>query len=329
MHGLAVDNVLQLAVVLANGSAVTASRCQNPDLFWALRGGGGSSFGVVTQCVYKLHANAPVAGVQLEVALLRGEGSFAALLDAWLYVSNFYWRNASYTGVVMGGYYFFDLSKSVFTAQIYFNGTTAQADQALTPIGDWAKANPLDVTIVAANVDPFPSLHSWHSSWDPTSEATGSVAVLGSRLIPYATMADDGPRADIALNLTEIATYIGVIECLATLGGEAALLDPAGTETSSTPAWRSSGLHVVLGAGWALNATLAEQAATTTGISELTDMLRVQLPASGAYWGESDRLEPQWQQSFWGAKNYARLQAIKKAYDPAGIFSCWHCVELA
>lgn len=49
VHGLGVDNAMQMKVVLPNGTHVTASRCQNQDLFFALRGGGGGTFGVVTE----------------------------------------------------------------------------------------------------------------------------------------------------------------------------------------------------------------------------------------------------------------------------------------
>jgi FAD/FMN-containing dehydrogenase len=58
-HGLALDNLISVDIVTADGQLRIASATENPDLFWAVRGGGGN-FGVVTSFEYQLHPVGPL-----------------------------------------------------------------------------------------------------------------------------------------------------------------------------------------------------------------------------------------------------------------------------
>ena len=62
-----VDNVLEITIVTADGNLLVANSYQNQDLFWALRGGGGGTWGVITSVSYKTHPSTPFAAALIQV----------------------------------------------------------------------------------------------------------------------------------------------------------------------------------------------------------------------------------------------------------------------
>lgn len=74
-------------VVLPNSSFVTANPYQNTDLFWALRGGGGSNFGVLTSLTYKAHESVSYTTAYF-VAGTNSTAAYESLLELWASVHN-------------------------------------------------------------------------------------------------------------------------------------------------------------------------------------------------------------------------------------------------
>ena len=97
--GLACDSVLSFEVVTAEGEVLRASASQHPDLYWALRGGGGN-FGVVTEFEFRLHATGTRAlSVEVDFPVAQA----AAALRAWRDLSAAAPREATFTAGIGGG----------------------------------------------------------------------------------------------------------------------------------------------------------------------------------------------------------------------------------
>ncbi|HEV2784095.1 MAG TPA: FAD-binding oxidoreductase [Actinophytocola sp.] len=119
--GLAAESLVRADVVTADGSLVTVSRERHPELFWALRGGGGN-FGVVTSLEFRLH---PVAEVYAGVARFPVEraAEFLARYRDWAPTA----PDELSTGVLLG-------QGRTFTVKVLHIGDGAAARRALRPL---------------------------------------------------------------------------------------------------------------------------------------------------------------------------------------------------
>ena len=79
-HGLSCDNLLSVDVVTADGHLVTASHAENPDLFWAMRGGGGN-FGIATSFEFRVHPVGQVIGGMVAHTMERARDALKFFRD--------------------------------------------------------------------------------------------------------------------------------------------------------------------------------------------------------------------------------------------------------
>jgi FAD/FMN-containing dehydrogenase len=176
-YGLAVDNLLEADVVLADGSFVTASDSENADLFWALRGGGGN-FGVVTSFLFRTNPVSMVYGGPIVFEL-----SDAAVVMKWFRDNQPKAPHEFYMflglQVVPPGDPFpkEHWSKKMCALVVAYNGPLEVGEKAVNairsalpkPIIDWAQ--PMPYTVIQTLFDPLlPKGLQWYWKGDFVKE---------------------------------------------------------------------------------------------------------------------------------------------------------------
>jgi FAD/FMN-containing dehydrogenase len=160
-YGLTVDNLLEADVVLANGSFVTVSETEHPDLFWALRGGGGN-FGVVTSFLFRTHPASVVYGGPLAFDLVDGATVLRWYRDFAPKVPDDFYMFAALQTVPPGEPFPEEhWGKQMCGLVICHNGPLPEGEKAVNairaalpkPIIDWAR--PIPYPVLQTMFDPL------------------------------------------------------------------------------------------------------------------------------------------------------------------------------
>ncbi|HKA88473.1 MAG TPA: FAD-binding protein, partial [Haliangiales bacterium] len=349
-YGTAAAGMLEAEVVTADGRFLVANACQNRDLFWALRGGGGGTFGVVTRMTLMTHPLPKTFGWADGTITAKTDAAFKELIERFL---RFY--RESMSNEHWGEQVAFQRNNSLRVGLVFEGLSAEEAKAVWKPLLDWVAQRPESfagsVGFGAVPADKmwnydflkeFPDAVEadrrpgepgdrfwWKSDEDQVSTYWYSFQ---SRWIPLDRF--EGAEATrFAASLFEASRHWSVVFHFNK--GQAGASEDAvrrGRETSVNPAvYRAAALVIVAASGEGSPGVkgrepdLAEARAARDRVSAAMRIIRDATPGAGSYVNETDYFEPDWQRTFWG-ENYPKLLDIKRKYDPQKLFSCHHCV---
>ncbi|EEH07998.1 FAD binding domain-containing protein [Histoplasma capsulatum G186AR] len=323
--GMASDNALEFEVITPKGDLITVNEFQNSDLFWALRGGGGGTFGVVASVTIRTWPDPPMVlgSVNISTSLDNSKGYWAAVKELHAALPELSKNGAS-------GYYFIvpqspplpdigSVSAVVMALMFADQDDQAAVERLLQPLT--AAVNKLDnVTISTSTIASPRSNEMIVSLLQGDADDTGNAIAIGSRLISRDFLvSSDGP-AKLSDALSRLDSQRGsVITGHLVAGGQVA--KNAGKVNSAlNPAWRKALTHITFGYSWPSSTPFHEQQKIYEKITKVeVPILRSLEPGQmGSYLNEADSHESDFQESFWG-ENYERLYAVKQKWDPTGL----------
>ena len=297
-YGLSCDNMLSAEVVLADGRVVTASADEEPDLFWALRGGGGN-FGVVTKFRFQLHP----------VAEIYGGPTFFELSDAPAILEHFdrYVRTAPRE---FGGFPAFQIAPPLpfvpqdragepFLAVIFcYNGPASEGEKIVQGFRDVAKP-----VAEAVGLMPYPALNGAFDALVPPGLQHYWKAVFLDELTPEAIDASmqHGPLVPTVNSTVHFYPINGACHDVA----------PDATAFGH----RDANFALVIAGMWP---DPTQNAANTAWVKDYHAAIEPFSQGGGYVNFLSQDDQPQAPTNY-GA-NYDRLRAVKRAYDPDNVF---------
>ena len=347
--GSAAASLLEAEVVTADGAVRVVNACRNPDLFWAIKGGGGGSWGVVTRVTVRTHDLPEYFGGAWGKIQAKSSEAFRGLIARFL---DFYAE--SLLNPHWGEQIALEPDNTLKISMVFQGLTGPQSREVWKPFFDWVSSSPQEFTVVDKlgagagqarrwwNVegnnsfipdkrDGAPKHHAW---W------TGDQGQVGAYLHGYdslwlpASLLQENQRGRLRDALFAASRHKKLeLHFNKGLAGAAAEAVAASRDTATNPAVLDSFVLVIIAEGEraaypglarpAVNVEAARK--NKRDIDLAAAELRRIVPNAGSYVSESNYFNRSWQDDYWGA-NYPRLQRIKRKYDPDGLFFVHHGV---
>ncbi|KAI0191339.1 FAD/FMN-containing isoamyl alcohol oxidase MreA [Astrocystis sublimbata] len=284
-YGLAADQVLEWEVVDGRGRLLKATPTKNSDLYWALSGGGGGTYGVVTSMTSKAYPDIPVTGATFSFT------KTAMSRDQFYNVAETYIKTLP--AIVDAG-----------AVTVSFLSNTTLAIAPLTAPG----STPEKVTQLLQPI--MDQLTSYNVSFTQSDCPDVGTGLLGGRMIPREVA--ERNTTQLVAAYRDIAESGGVVGIIGLKVSRSVAGDPW---NAVNVAWRDTLIQTAVQTGSIEDNQQAQNQIT----SDFLPLLEELTPGGSAYLNEGDFQQPDWQQVFYGS-NYKSLRKIKDIYDPFHLF---------
>ncbi|KAL3473181.1 FAD-binding domain-containing protein [Aspergillus californicus] len=323
--GLGADQVLEYTVVLASGETVIANECQNSDIFMALRGGGGGTFGVVTSATIKAYPTRPVLMHTLTLAPVgQNLSSFyevmAGALTRFPELSD---GGFSGNGLMTLEGYEHSFSKLLNNSADAEAGKSTIKKQLMEYLAPY---NGTGINIGSSTFTTFPNWQAFFNGSGEHYSAVGTSAVLPSRFFDKKSLKQQQNLRRVLATMFTTATGetapSGAYLELCLIGG-GKVLEPAPL-TSVNPAWRRTYMLMELAETWNEN-DVARKSVLDASVDQKLRAMKDAAPDMGTYVNEAARDDPDYQYDWYGDM-YDWLTSVKAKYDPESVFWCYNCI---
>jgi hypothetical protein len=347
-YGSAAAGLLEAEVVTADGQVRIANACKNPDLFWALKGGGGGTFGAVSKVTLRVQDLPEFWGASIFSVKASSDEAFRRLVRQFV---GFY-RDALFNEH-WGEQAHFGQDNVLSISMVSYGLSTDETQTIWQPFLDWIKQSPGSYTMADGMVlGSMPARAWWDVDWRKKNQGEGAF-VADSRpgaspnnvwwtgdagqvawticgfesLWMPASLLEVNAQERLAKALFAASRYqsIELHFNKGIAGGPREAIETT-RDTATNPAVLDAFALAIVANGEGgypglrgHEPDVAAARKSRARIHQCMNELRAIAPNGGAYVSESDYFQENWQRAYWG-NNHARLLDVKRKYDPEGLF---------
>jgi FAD/FMN-containing dehydrogenase len=290
--GLISDNILAAEIVDANGDILYVSERDHPDLYWAIRGGGGGNFGIIVSYTFRIHRQPCPVGI---FEIIWPWEQLEEVIDMWQKWAPF---ADDRLGTIVEA---FARTNGLLHSKGIFRGPKAELEKLLIPL----KSTGTPTEVYVNEVPLYNAIQFWtEGSVDFDSQNTTWSSVWVEQLLPR-----EGLKP--IRRFLEKATGIEANFFFLNSGGVMNRIHPQDTAFF----WRDTKYYMEWNASW------TQDSGTEENIRLVENARRELMPFTvGSYVNVPDLYIKNFGEEYYG-ENFCRLQCVKAKYDPHNVFN--------